>query len=163
MSMRKLIFALVVLAGAVALPSEAFAGDRDRDRNRDLGPDRSPRVTSHAVSGRINVDRSRYGDRSRHEDRGRHGDRYRRGHRSHSRVVRWTSGHWESRTVMVWIAATYRTEYVPPAYEDRRGRHGRIHRVLVRAGYNRTICIPGHYEHRVQRFWVPSRPIYHYR
>lgn len=170
MSMRNLTIALLILAGAVALPSQAFAGDRDRDGNR--GRDRGPEASNPVPTRGNDVARNRSdarvrvaipfnrGHRSGHvdiyRDRRDHGRR-----RPAFRVVRWTQGHWEDRTVRVWVEATYRTEYVPPVYEERRGRHGRIHRILVRAGYNRTVCIPGHYENRVQRFWVAPRPIYH--
>lgn len=53
----------------------------------------------------------------------------------------------------VWCAETYRNEWVPAAYRTDYDRYGNGVRVLVRAGFNRRICVPGHWDyvdHRVR-------------
>ncbi len=62
--------------------------------------------------------------------------------------------YWRNETRRVWRPETYRNEFVPAIYENRFDHHGNPRQVLVRAGYNRRICVPGFWETYTERVRV---------
>lgn len=54
---------------------------------------------------------------------------------------------WRNDRRRVWCAETYRSEFVPAAYRTDYDCHGNGFQVLVRAGYNRRVCVPGHWDY----------------
>jgi hypothetical protein len=79
------------------------------------------------------------------------------GHRHHHHRCHYIPGHYETRTVAFEVPGYWRDEYVPAAFREFRGRHGLIHRVLVRPATATRVWVPGHTEYRTERFWVPGR------
>lgn len=81
---------------------------------------------------------------------------FRHGERSECRPAYrvWVPGHYESREERVWVPGECRRVWVEPIFEWRRDYRGCRQRVLVRAGYWRSIEEPGHYETRRFQVWV---------
>ena len=133
----------LILSAAAAAP--ASAGDR--------------RVEVELGRGGIEVHADFRSDRDRRDNRRDDRGDYRRGGRrgDHIRVI---PGHYETRLIRVWVPGYTREEYVPPVYETRTDRCGNCYRVLVREGYVRRIEVPGYYEVREERVWVPARVEY---
>ena len=132
-------FGVLTFVGLTTTP--AFAGDRTID----VGFGR----------GRIIITSHHDRDHDRDRDFRRPG-RFRPAPRHHHHGT-WIPGHYETRLTRVWVPGTIRQEYVPPVYEDRCDYYGRHYRVLVREGYVRYIEIPGRYETREERIWIPGR------
>ncbi len=65
-------------------------------------------------------------------------------------------GRYEYRTERTWVPGYNRQVWVEPVYEWRYQPCGNRYRVLVRAGYHRTVCVPGRYENRQVKVWVPA-------
>ncbi|MEM9380889.1 MAG: hypothetical protein AAGB93_13130 [Planctomycetota bacterium] len=79
------------------------------------------------------------------------------GRRTRSRVPRgYDGGRYETRHRRVWVPGYDRQVWVAPVYDWRYDPCGRRTRVLVRAGYYRTECVPGRYESRAYEVWVPA-------
>ena len=76
-------------------------------------------------------------------------------HRAPRKV--WTPGHYQTVARRVWIPETYQKVYIEPVYETRYDECGRPITVLVREGYWTSKCIPGYYETRHDKVWVPGR------
>ena len=80
--------------------------------------------------------------------------------RGGARVPRgYDGGRYEYRTERTWVPGYNRQVWVEPVYQWRYDSCGARYRVLVRAGYNRTVCVPGRYENRQVKVWVPYRGI----
>jgi hypothetical protein len=68
----------------------------------------------------------------------------------------WVEGCYEVRVERVWVDGCERQEWVAPCYETRWDSCGRRVKVLVRAGYWRTVREPGRFENREVRVWRPG-------
>ncbi len=68
---------------------------------------------------------------------------------------RYVPGHYEIREERVWIPETWREETVPAVYREVRDYYGRVYRILVKPAEIRRIRIPGRYEIRRTRVWIP--------
>jgi hypothetical protein len=68
----------------------------------------------------------------------------------------WVAGHYETRAMEVWVPGACERVWVEPAYDVCTDPCGNTTRVLVRAGYYRTIQHPGYYETRYVQVWVPG-------
>ncbi len=66
-------------------------------------------------------------------------------------------GHYETRQIQVWVPATTRQVWVEPEYCWNVDPCGNSYRVMVRAGYFRSVCEPAHYEMRDYQVWVDGR------
>ena len=92
----------------------------------------------------------------------RHGDfgiwfsvptRYAADCRPESRPV-WVPGRYETIDQRVWVEGGECRQWVPARYETRHDECGRPYSVLVRQGYWKTECEPGHFELRAVTVWV---------
>ena len=71
------------------------------------------------------------------------------------------SGRYEIRYDRVWVPATTRQEWVPTRHGYRYLPCGlRVRHVLCQ-GYYRTVHVPGFYDRRAVRVWVPARRAIH--
>lgn len=68
----------------------------------------------------------------------------------------WVEGTWIEVVDDVWVEGRTEQVWVEPEYATRRDACGRPILVQVRAGYWKTICRPGHFEHRTRRVWQPG-------
>jgi hypothetical protein len=71
----------------------------------------------------------------------------------------WVPGHFETQSYRVWVPGRTEKIWVAPVYEHRHRKYGHRRgtvKVLVRAGYWKTIRHPGHYETRTKRVWIPG-------
>lgn len=75
-------------------------------------------------------------------------------HYGTSRIYR--RGRYETRCEQVWIPARQERVWIEPRYEWRHDPCGRRYRVLIRAGHHSLRHVPGHYESRTVRVWVPA-------
>ena len=66
----------------------------------------------------------------------------------------WVPGHYETRAAEVWVPGACERVWVEPTYDVCTDPCGNTTRVLVRAGYYRTIQHPGYYETRYVQVWV---------
>ncbi len=66
-------------------------------------------------------------------------------------------GRYEYRSERFWVPGYDKEVWVEPVYEWRYDPCGRRTRVLVRSGYYRTVCVPGRYDTRQVKVWVPAR------
>lgn len=73
--------------------------------------------------------------------------------RSEPRRV-WVPGRYETVEQRVWVEGGERREWIPARYETRYDECGRPTSVLVRQGYWKTTCTPGHFELRTVQAWV---------
>lgn len=73
---------------------------------------------------------------------------------SHQRV--WVPGCYENREQRVWVPATRQRVWIEPVYETRYDPCGRPIRVLVRPGCTQWQTVPGHYQTKTVRVWVPG-------
>lgn len=78
-------------------------------------------------------------------------------HRHCEACRRWIAPRCETVTERVWVPGRCERVWVPPEYRDICDPWGRGSRVLVRAGYWRTIEHPGHWECRTRQIQVPGR------
>lgn len=69
----------------------------------------------------------------------------------------WVPGHYEVSERSVWVSGGTQRTWVPAAYQTRYDACGRTYRVLLRDGYWRQVALPGRYERRPVRIWVPGR------
>lgn len=69
----------------------------------------------------------------------------------------YSGGRYEYRTQRTWVAGYDRQVWVEPVYDWHYDACGRRTQVLVRSGYYRTVCVPGRYENRQVKVWVPAR------
>ena len=76
--------------------------------------------------------------------------------RTHSESRVWVPGHYENVSRQVFVPGPTRRVWVEPVYEWRFGSCG-LRYVCVRAGYWKTIQLPGRYETRCERVYVPGR------
>lgn len=65
-------------------------------------------------------------------------------------------GHWETVCEQVWVPPSCREEYVPARYGWVRDPCGNRHWGVVEPAHTRTIHVPGHFENRTRRVWVPG-------
>jgi len=65
-------------------------------------------------------------------------------------------GHYETRTVEVWVPGCWREEWVPPVYREIYTRGGTCTRILVRPATLNRIWIPGRCELQTTSIWVPG-------
>ena len=85
-------------------------------------------------------------------------------HVSHGRIRRGPSaaqriyvpGHHEDVVREVWVPGQTKRVWVPPEYQVVHDSCGRRREILVRPGYWREHCEPGHFETRSERVWVPG-------
>jgi hypothetical protein len=68
----------------------------------------------------------------------------------------WVPGRYETQRVRVWVPEERRRVWVEPVFSLRFDLWGRASRVLVSAGYWRTVVTPGHWELRAVRTWRPG-------
>ena len=68
----------------------------------------------------------------------------------------WVPGHYETRCTEVFVPGCIRQVWVEPVYDTCVDPCGNGTRVLIRAGYFRTIQEPGRYETRYVQVWVPG-------
>jgi hypothetical protein len=66
----------------------------------------------------------------------------------------WVPGRYETVERRVWVEGGERREWVPARYETRYDECGRPYSVLVRQGFWKTECEPGHFEPRPVTVWV---------
>ena len=71
------------------------------------------------------------------------------------------SGRYEIRYDQVWVPATTRQEWVPTRYGYRSLPCGLRVRYVVCQGHYRTVHVPGFYDRRAVRVWVPARRSIH--
>lgn len=84
-------------------------------------------------------------------------DLHSHGRRGDARIPRgYDGGRYEYRNERVWVPGFDQEVWVEPVYEWRYDSCGRRHQVLVCAGYYRTVCVPGRYETRQVKVWVPA-------
>ena len=81
---------------------------------------------------------------------------HRHGPRHDHRFCQYVPGHYEVRTVQVWVPETFREEYVPPVYQTYRDRYGRYVTVMVRPACTNRVYVPGYYDYQTQQVWVPG-------
>ncbi len=142
--MRHLLLTLLVATAVLmATPASAFADRRDtsrRDGDRHSGSSA----------------RDHHSDRDRHSGRGP----------SHREERKYIPGYWEVRTVRVWIPERWVDEVLPAIVETRRvvvydpqtGRSWEEYRtVVVRPETVVRRCIPGYWDTRTERVWVPGK------
>ena len=67
----------------------------------------------------------------------------------------WTPAHFENVSRRIFVPGPFRQEWVQPVYEWRFDACG-VHYVCVSEGYWRTVQLPGHYEVRWDRVYVPG-------
>ena len=79
------------------------------------------------------------------------------GRYAHGATRGWVPGHYEVVERSVWVGGGTRRTWVPAVYETRYDGCGRAYRVLLRDGYWRQVALPGRYERRPVRVWVPGR------
>lgn len=80
--------------------------------------------------------------------------------RGNPRVPRgYDGGRYEYRNERTWVPGYNRRVWVEPVYEWRYQDCGPRYRVLVRKGYHRSVSVPGRYENRQVKVWVPARGI----
>lgn len=179
-------FAIII--GAVfmlaALPGVALAGERDRDGRRGRGDDREGRgdrdgrvvVTTPAPQpARVVIARGPiapppaiearghdgrgYGGR-RYDGREHSGRRYDGRFDRHNRCgFRYVPGHWEERVVSVYVPGYYREDVVPAVFETRVVRRGVVIQVMVKPACTVRTWVPGRYENRCEKFWVPGHMV----
>ena len=75
--------------------------------------------------------------------------------RSYSSSRVWVPGHYESVSRQVFVPGPTRRVWVEPVHEWRLGALG-FRYVCIRAGYWKTIQLPGRYETRCERVYVPG-------
>lgn len=68
-------------------------------------------------------------------------------------------GRYETRCEQVWVPGRPERVWVEPLFQWRHDPCGRRYRVLVRAGHHVQRYVPGRYETRSVRVWVPARRI----
>ena len=68
-------------------------------------------------------------------------------------------GYYETRCERVWVPGSHERVWVAPRYEWRREPCGRRYQVLVCAGHYTQRQLPGRYETRTVRVWVPARRV----
>lgn len=85
-------------------------------------------------------------------------DLHSHGRRSRARIPRgYDGGRYEYRNERTWVPGYDRQVWVEPVYDWHYDNCGNRHQVLVRAGYYRTVCVPGRWENRQVKVWVPAR------
>lgn len=93
-------------------------------------------------------------------DLGRHSPWLRRGYvstRSCAPTRVWIPGSYRTEVRRVWVPARSERRWFAPVYETRYRACGTAYRVLVRAGAWRTVTVPGYYDERPVKVWVPGR------
>ena len=68
-------------------------------------------------------------------------------------------GRYETRYQQVWVPGRQEQVWVEPLHEWRRDVCGRRYRVEVRPGHFTLRHVPGRYETRAVRVWVPARSV----
>ncbi len=68
----------------------------------------------------------------------------------------WVPGHYEWVDRRIWIPGRTERVWMQPVYEWRYDWCGNQYQVMVRAGYWRDVCHPGHYEWRKERVYRPG-------
>ena len=101
--------------------------------------------------------RRRNYDKSERYQRG-YGRSYQRGRfaRGYGSKGIWIPGRYEKSAYRVFVPERFEKVWVPPVYETRRGRGGRVVKVLVCEGHYKEICHPAHYVTRYKMIWVPG-------
>jgi hypothetical protein len=69
---------------------------------------------------------------------------------------RWVAGHYETVEHRVWVAETRSRVWCEPVWATRYDSCGRAYRVIVRSGRYDWVTVPGHYEVKTSRVWVPA-------
>ncbi len=64
-------------------------------------------------------------------------------------------GHWRTVCEPVWIEGCWREEYVPPRYGWVCDPCGRRRWAEIEPGHTHRVWVPGRYENRTRRIWVP--------
>lgn len=86
--------------------------------------------------------------------------RARSSQRGAARIPRgYAGGCYEYRTERTWVAGYNRQVWVEPVYNYHYDNCGVRHQILVQAGYYRNVCVPGRYENRQVKVWVPARRV----
>lgn len=109
---------------------------------------------------------ARFGNVSVHLGRDRYGSHAGFGYvssRRHSSSRVWIPGCYRTAYERVWIPTAKKKTWIEPIYETRYDECGRAYQVLVREGCWRWIEVPGHYEDRPVKRYVPGRWEYAYR
>ncbi len=68
----------------------------------------------------------------------------------------WVRGHYEHVPQNVWVPAEHRTVWVEARFETRYDSCGRPQKVCVAPGHWKKIYVPGHYETRTHKAFVPG-------
>lgn len=88
---------------------------------------------------------------------GRHARHSRHAHEHvhHNHAPAHRHGYWTTVCEQVWLPGCYREEYVPPRYGWVYDACGRARWAMVEPGCTRRVWVPGRYETRTRRVWVP--------
>jgi hypothetical protein len=145
--MRTTAIIFGVLAAVLAHSSDALAGpDRQKDKARGKAGMVVQPVVLVGPHEIVEPVRTRYQSRvHRHAPRPRQRER-----------MRFVPGHYELHIERVLIPGTYRDEFVPAVYRERRGPFGVIRRELIRPACTRRIRVPARWEDRTVKIWVPG-------
>ncbi len=68
----------------------------------------------------------------------------------------WVRGHYENVPQKVWVGGEHRTVWIEARFATRYDSCGRPERVCVAPGHWKTIFVPGHFETRTCKAFVPG-------